>query len=377
MSKFFILLIGVVAVCCTPKSRLPEADAVFEITKKVADWQIETFEDMGKYRALPLPENCKPWHNRIRYHDLDWHCGALYTGMYQWSKVANNDKYIDWLKAIGERNQWRLHERMYHADDHTVGQFYLSLYHDFHQKEMLLPTQQRFDSIMVSDKGAKLQWYWCDALFMAPPVWARLGKITGDEKYYDYLYDQYHRTYQKLWDPEEQLFFRDKNYFSKQETNGEKIFWARGNGWVFGGLALMIPDLPTDWEHRAFFIDVYRSIAETLLATQREDGTWSAGMLGSLEAYPSMETSGTSFFTFGLAWGLSNGILDKGTYEPVMLDAWNALTTCVTPEGMLGYVQPVGAAPGSSFKNYTEVYGSGAFLAAGSEVYKYIISNQH
>jgi hypothetical protein len=52
------------------------------------------------------------------------------------------------------------------------------------------------------------------------------------------------------------------------------------------------------------------------------------------------------------------------------LKAWNALTECVTEDGMLGYVQPVGAAPGDSFADKTEVYGIGAFLAAGSEVYK-------
>ena len=37
---------------------------------------------------------------------------------------------------------------------------------------------------------------------------------------------------------------------------------------------------------------------------------------------------------------------------------------------MLGYVQPVGAAPGQAWPDKTEVYGTGAFLCAGTEVYK-------
>jgi hypothetical protein len=64
--------------------------------------------------------------------------------------------------------------------------------------------------------------------------------------------------------------------------------------------------------------------------------------------------------------------LDRATYEPIIFKAWTALTECVTDEGLLGYVQPVGAAPGDSYADKTEVYGVGAFLAAGTEVYKLV-----
>jgi rhamnogalacturonyl hydrolase YesR len=69
-----------------------------------------------------------------------------------------------------------------------------------------------------------------------------------------------------------------------------------------------------------------------------------------------------------LAWGINNGILDRATYEPAVLKAWGALTRCITEDGMLGYVQPIGAEPGQAWPDRTEVYGSGAFLAAGAEV---------
>ena len=193
---------------------------------------------------------------------------------------------------------------------------------------------------------------------------------------------EYHVTYDYLWSVEDNLFFRDSSFFDQREENGQHIFWARGNGWVFGGLALMIPDLPKDppshgsgetsWEGRAFYIDLFKKMAAKLKEIQRADGTWSMGLLGGVEGYPIKETSGTSFYTFGLAWGINNGLLDRATYEPVTLKAWNALTECVTDEGLLGYVQPVGAAPGDSYADKTEVYGIGAFLAAGTEVYKLV-----
>ncbi|TGV04604.1 glycoside hydrolase family 88/105 protein [Flavivirga rizhaonensis] len=377
------LIVFVIISCSGSKeiantTNISSPKEVKAITQKVADWQIRTFEDMGTYRALSSKKESR--RNRDKYHDLTWHCGALYAGMYEWSKIAGDTKYVKWLKEIGDRNEWKLHRLPYHADDHVVGQFYLNLYRQFKEPKMLEPTQKQFDWILDNPKTGSLKWEkgtdahkrwgWCDALFMAPPVWARLAKITGDKKYLDFMDQEYRATYDLLWDEKEGLFWRDSSYFIKREENGKKVFWARGNGWVFGGLALMIPDLPTDWEKRDFYIKLYKQMANKLKKIQRKDGTWSMGLLGGEQGYPIKETSGTSFYVFGLAWGVNQGFLDRSTFEPIILKGWKALEGCVTKEGMLGYVQPVGASPGDSFANYTEVYGTGAFLAAGTEVYK-------
>lgn len=369
--------------------------SVKEITSRVADWQIKTFSEHHKYRAVATEiqnelrkkkEDPKYKINQYylgferNWHDLDWHNGALYAGMNEWRKVTGNAKYADFLKMIGKRNGWKLHTRPYHADDHTVGQFYLSLYEDSMDKAMLTPTRDHFDWIMANPKTGSLvwekgtdahnRWGWCDALFMAPPVWARLAKITGEKKYLDFMHREYMATYDLLWDKGEHLFWRDSSFFEKREENGSKVFWARGNGWVFGGLALMIPDLPKDWEHRGFYINLYKQMAVKLKKIQREDGTWSMGLLGGKEGYPIKETSGTSFFVFGLAWGVNNGILNREEYMPTITKGWKAASACVQADGLLGHVQPVGAAPGDSFPDKSEVYGVGAFLAAGTEVYR-------
>ncbi|MEI6890570.1 MAG: glycoside hydrolase family 88 protein [Pontiella sp.] len=380
----------------------PSADSVKEITQRVAEWQIATFEDQHQYRSMASKMRAKIERAEAdssvrlsgyeksflkKWPDLGWHNGALYVGMNQWRKVSGDASQTAWLRAIGERNEWALYKRPYHADDHTVGQFYLSFAEEFNQPEMRAPTQERFDWILENPKTRSLEfcgykkpyttdchyrWGWCDALFMAPPVWTRLAKLTGDRTYLEFMDQEYHATYDLLWDAEEHLFFRDTRYFTRFEENGKKLFWSRGNGWVFGGLALMIPDMPDDWEGRTFYVDLFQQIAKRLVELQRNDGTWSMGLLGGTEGYPIKETSGTAFFTFGLAWGINAGLLDRATYEPVIFSAWKALTECVTPDGMVGFVQPVGAAPGDSFADKTEVYGTGAFLAAGSEVYQLV-----
>ena len=116
--------------------------------------------------------------------------------------------------------------------------------------------------------------------------WARLAKVTGDQKYLEFMDREYHATYDLLWSEKDHLFWRDSSYFGKSEKNGEDIFWARGNGWVFGGLALMIPDLPQNWDGRAFYIDLYKKMAKRIKSIQRADGTWSMGLLGGTEGYP-------------------------------------------------------------------------------------------
>ncbi len=376
MKRTIHLLIACAAIiavsCSTGGSDKPSAKSVAEVAKRVADWQIENFDNQGEFRA---PRSRDSVFTKEPYHDLTWHQGAFYAGLYEYSKIADSDKYTNWLKQMGNKHGWNLHRRMYHADDHTVGQFYLSLAEESGDPAMYQPTQKRFDEIMNSERADEWHWDWCDALFMAPPVWVRLSKITQDPKYLEYMDEQYVMAYDKLWDTEEKLFYRDLKYLSKAEKNGEKMFWSRGDGWVFGGLALMIPDMPVDWKRRDFYINMFQEMAVAIKDCQRPDGAWSAGMLGDLEDYPDMETSGTAFFVYGFAWGLNNGLLDKATYEPVMLKAWSALVSAVNEDGMVGYVQGVGEMPGLCFKDYTEVYGSGAFLAAAKELYLYLEAN--
>ncbi|HKL20790.1 MAG TPA: glycoside hydrolase family 88 protein, partial [Tichowtungia sp.] len=370
----------------------PSVEEVKAITKKVADWQIQAFDNQAEYRAT---SSSGRHDGEGKHPESDWANAALYSGMNQWRKVADQpQKYTDWLKQICDRSGWRLHgaelyDNVYHADTHLIGLIYLSLYEEFKDPAMLKPTQKMFDYILHNPSQAGLEhvakeerkkdehfyqhrWGWCDALYMAPPVWARLAKVTGDRKYLEFMDREYRATHDLLWDKKEHLFYRDSRFFTRFEENGKPLFWSRGNGWVFGGLALMIPDLPAGWEGRAFYVDLFKQMAESIKNCQRADGTWSMGLLGGVEGYPVIETSGTAFFTFGLAWGVNNGLLDPAVYEPVIYKAWQALTENVNGQGLLGHVQPIGARPGDSYADKTEVYGIGAFLAAGSEVYKLV-----
>lgn len=348
---------------CTEQTSPIKGAEVKEIMQKVADWQIKHFKDL--YSSYLEP-----------HHPLDWTNAALYVGMVKWAALADDNQYYNWLKRIGNAHNWKLHERKYHADDHAVGQMYIELYKKYKDEKMIRPTIKQFEYIMLHPAKTSLtwespyhldRWNWCDALFMSPPVWAKLYKLTGERKYLDFMISEYKATTDYLFDEEEGLYYRDDRFKGKLDQ-GTKIFWSRGNGWVFAGLTNIMSELEPKSQEYQYFLNIYLKMAKKLVEIQTPEGHWAMSLLGQ-KFYPTPETSGTSFFTYGLAWGINQGILDKASYEPTVKKAWQCLVGHVNPEGMLSFVQPIGAAPGKAWANRTEVYGTGAFLSAGSEIY--------
>jgi rhamnogalacturonyl hydrolase YesR len=386
------LLLGAALPAAMPAAERPDPRAVRQLVTRVADWQIETFDRAAEYRAISLDRLKTRYTDHFRepsnHHELDWTNGVLYAGMNQFRAIAENKrKYTDWLVEIGDRNKWRTWYRLYYADDHTVAQTWLALYEDLGDPAMMEPVNRVFQRILRYPKTGSMEyvrredawifetdvlnrWGWCDALFMAPPVWARLAKIRDDDRFLEFMDQEWRATYDLLWNETENFFARDTRFIDRTEENGRPLFWSRGNGWVLSGLALTIPHLPDDWEGRPFYIDVFRDMAGAVKNAQRADGTWSMGLLADPAAYPLPESSGTALFTHGLAWGINQGYLERAVYEPVVLKAWAALQDFVDAEGIFGYVQPIGAEPGESFPHKTEVYAVGAFLLAGTEVYR-------
>ena len=336
-----------------------DATAVLSTLHAVADWQLA---------------------NPSKHHPTDWTQGAGYTGFMALSALPEGKKYEEAMLKVGEENQWKLgpHCR-FHADDDCVGQMYLDLYTRKQDPVMRAEIRQVMDDFcartnVVSDMkngaaNARQRWTWCDALFMAPPVLAKLYAITGDIKYHDTLLQEYKRTTDFLYNAEAHLYFRDHTYFNQREANGQKVFWGRGNGWVFAGLANILSALPKKAPGRPYFETLFKEMAVQVISLQQPDGLWRASLLDPA-SYPLQETSGSGFFCFGLAWGINHDLLDRAATLPVVDKAWNGLVACVDPDGKLTHVQPVGADPTKFDPASTEVYGVGAFLLAGSEIYR-------
>src|SRR5579862_2670296 len=306
------------------------------------------------------------------------------VGMMALAGISGDTKYREAMLAKGGANDWEPAEyqvRKYHADDQCIGQVWTELYFVYRANQMIEPLRERFDFILANPSDAtgldftqphgKAQelWSWCDSLFMAPPTWLRLYAATGDERYLNFAVTNWWRTTDYLFDTNENLFFRDSTYFDQREANGQKIFWSRGNGWVMAGLVRTLQYLPTNHPDRPRFEQLFKDMAAKVVTLQQSDGLWRTSLLDPAD-YPEKETSGSALFTYALAWGVNQGLLDRATFEPAVRKGWAALVDCVAADGKLTYVQPPGADPKKFDADSTEPYGVGAFLLAGSEVYR-------
>ena len=345
----------------------------------------ENFDKSKIEKAMVKAMEWQEAHPIFALAPTDWTNGAYYVGVSRAHQATKNPIFLAALKTMGYRNDWKPLYRTYHADDVAISYTYLYANSTRRNLVDLAPTKEFLDIHLFetnpwkdgTDKHAekKILWWWCDALFMAPPVIVEYAKQTGEQKYLDAMHTFYKQTYDLLYDEEEHLFARDTrfqwgvNEKDLKEENGKKIFWARGNGWVLGGLALILSDIPEDYKNRDFYVDLYKEMAARIKSLQQADGLWRTSLL-SPESFDHGEVSASGFYTFALAWGINNGILDKTEYTPVVNKAWQALMSCQHENGMVGWVQDIGASPEPATKDSWQNYGTGAFLLAGSELLK-------
>ena len=164
---------------------------------------------------------------------------------------------------------------------------------------------------------------------------------------------------------------------AKRSAHGAPVFWGRGNGWVLGGLPLVLRELPPGLRTRPFFLDLFRGMSEKVKALQRADGAWSPNLLDGRD--PDLpEMSATALFCFALAWGVNGGLLDEAEYLPCVRRAWGALCRAVAEEGTLGWVQQAAVGPSANFgADSTALYAVGGYLLAATEIRKYVVQAAH
>lgn len=321
-----------------------------------------------------------------------WNRAVYYEGLMALYSIDPDRKYYDYAVDWGANHQWapqgRLGQQL--ADDQCAGQTWIDLYAIDERPERIRKIKEDIDNMVGSEKCD--DWYWIDALQMAMPVFVRLGVLEKDTSYFRKMYDLYHHTKmveggRGLYSGTEHLWWRDKNYVPPyKEPNGRDCFWSRGNGWVLAGLVRTLSLLPLSDPHRAEYLRDYLDMVEALVPLQRSDGYWNVSLHDSTH-FGGKELTGTALFTYGVAWGIREGYLDKKVYLPVVVRAWNGMVSgslhpllnagnAEFEPGMLGFVQGTAERPGDgqpleyNKRPNVEDFGLGCFLLAGSEVYQ-------
>ena len=345
---------------------------------------------MAKYADPTLPTNV----NRIRPSSL-WTRAVYYEGLMALYEIDPDPRYIDYTDRWAEFHQWtpRNGIKTNDADDQCCGQTYADRYMQSGGEEKIAKVIENLNNQMGTPNpkadGELFGWWtWIDAIQMAMPVYTKMWRATGEQKYLDHGMKMYVWSRDTLagglFNEAEGLWWRDKDYVPPyKEPDGRNCYWSRGSGWVYAALVKSLIDLqamPKNKQTKKYIKLLKKDfllMSEALLKCQREDGLWNPSLVSS--NYEGKELTGTALFLYGMAWGIQNKLLKDKLYRPACERAWTAIVRdCIHRDGFLGWVQGTGKDPSAGQPlSYTKVpdfedYGTGCFLLGAAEYYKLI-----
>ena len=352
--------------------KLPPQKETLEVMIKVNKYFMEKYADYRTpsfVRKVTRPSNI-------------WTRGVYYEGLMSLYSIFPRAEYYDYAYNWAEYHEWGMRNgnTTRNADDYCCGQTYIDLYNLCPKPEMLKNIKSNMNMLVNTPQVG--DWTWVDAIQMGMPVLAKMGHLTGEQKYFDKMWDMYEFSRNQLrgkglFNLADGLWWRDADFLPPyKEPNGEDCYWSRGNGWAYAALVRVLDEIPANEKHRQDYINDFLLMSKALKACQRTDGFWNVS-LHDAGNYGGKETTGTALFVYGMAWGVRNGLLDKEEYLPILLKGWNAMVKdAVHSNGFLGYVQGTGKEPKDGQPvTYESVpdfedYGVGCFLLAGTEIYK-------
>ena len=388
MKKLIILALALFALT-NLQAQTPQE--VLKVAQRANDYF------MKKYSDPTVPTNV----NRIRPSSL-WTRAVYYEGLMELYKVDPQQRYIDYTDRWADFHKWTPRNGITtcDADDQCCEQTYLDRYMMTKDEKMIVHVKENLAHQMKTGNDKKANgelygwWTWIDAIQMAMPVYSKMFRITGEQKYIDHAMRMY--TWSRdtlaggLFNTVEGLWWRDADYVPPyKEKDGNNCYWSRGSGWVYAALVKVMEDLEavmkTNTKAKKAAKKYYKSLkkdfilmSQGLLSCQREDGFWNPSLMSEAN-YGGKELTGTSLFLYGMSWGMNHGILKAKQYKPACDRAWNAMVKdAVHQDGFLGWVQGTGKDPSAGQPlAYDKVpdfedYGTGCFLLGAVEYYKLI-----
>lgn len=308
--------------------------------KKYADYSRQNFEfifsNIGYFETLYKAKTPKTeFGGFFSMGNLDA-CGAMAAGLSDVNALANNADYKAYLDRAAN---------------------YIS------NKQLRLPDGT------LSRPGPRYMTMWADDLFMSVPFLARMGKVTGDNKYFDDAIKQVENFNKYLYDAYTGLFFH--NYYQDVDMNGVG-HWGRANGWLAVAQAQLLDQLPANHPKRPELIKLLLRQIGGFARYQDQSGLWHQ-LLDKPDSY--LETSVTAMYVYTVAHAVNQGWIHP-KYISIANEGWKGLLTKITPDGQMQDVC-IGTNMDEALKFYytrptelNDTHGLGAFLLAGTEMVK-------
>jgi unsaturated rhamnogalacturonyl hydrolase len=331
-----------------------------------------------------------------RYNKWAYVNGVLTVGMIELSKALNDKKYADYSRRNFEFIFGNLDyfKKMYDAKTRGVewGGFFsmgnldacgsmaagltdvnaTANREDFRAyldraANYILTKQLRLSDGTLARPQPRNPTLWADDLYMSVPFLARMGKLTGESKYFTDAIMQVENFNRYLYDTLTGLFFHC--WYGDVKMNGV-AHWGRCNGWVALATVQLLNNLPADHPKRPEMIRLLLRQIVGFSRYQDISGLWHQ-VLDKPDSYP--ESSVTAMFTYTVARAVNEGWINK-TYLTIAEDGWKGLTTKITPDGQLQDVC-IGTNIGDNIafyynrpKELNDTHGLGAVLLAGVEM---------
>jgi unsaturated rhamnogalacturonyl hydrolase len=217
---------------------------------------------------------------------------------------------------------------------------------------------------------------WLDDLYMSVPALAQIGKLTGNNDYFEDASKQVIRFSQRMFNKQKGVYMH--GWVESMDPHPE-FYWARCNGWALLAMTELLDAMPSAYPLKKDIIEQFRSHVKGLVSYQTGTGFWHQ-LIDRNDSYT--ETSSTAIFTYCIAHGINMGWLDAQAYGPAAVLGWNAVQTRVNGQGQVeGTCVGTGMAFDPAFYyhrpvNVAAAHGYGPVILAGAEMLKLIKNYQ-
>lgn len=399
MKQLFCLAL----VLCSAASFAQTPDSTEMIVRSVADNIIKstsfTFVNAKtneKFQSTKGKDTTINVRAESKFNKWQYVNGVLTVGMIRLANVLKDQKYsdysrknfdfifsnLDYFKRIydggSQQVEYRPVFRMGSLDDcGSMAAGLLDVYAYDQRKDYMdylnrvsdhiLVKQVRFPDGTLARNGPRKMTLWADDLYMSVPYLARMGKLTGDNKYFDFAVKQVESFNNYIYNPSSGLYFHA--FYNDENMNGVAQ-WGRCNGWVALAQVELLNNLPANHPKRATLTKMLLRQIVGFARYQDASGMWHQ-ILDKPDSYP--ESSVTAMFVYTVAKAVNEGWISP-RFISIAQNGWSALARKVTPDGQVPDIC-IGTSIEEDIRYYynrpkelNDTHGLGAFLMAGAEM---------
>lgn len=399
MKQLFCLAL----MLCTAASFAQTPDSTEMIVRSVADNIIRstsfTFVNAKtneKFQSTKGKDTTVNVRAESKFNKWQYVNGVLTVGMIRLANVLKDQKYsdysrknfdfifnnLDYFKKIydggSQQVEYRPVFRMGSLDDcGSMAAGLLDVYAYDQRKDYMdylnrvsdhiLIKQVRFPDGTLARNGPRKMTLWADDLYMSVPYLARMGKLTGDNKYFDFAVKQVESFNNYIYNANSGLYFHA--FYNDENMNGVAQ-WGRCNGWVALAQVELLNNLPANHPKRAALTKMLLRQIVGFARYQDASGMWHQ-ILDKPDSYP--ESSVTAMFVYTVAKAVNEGWISP-RFISIAQNGWSALARKVTPDGQVPDIC-IGTSIEEDIRYYynrpkelNDTHGLGAFLMAGAEM---------